>query len=267
MSVVRVIFYSETAVASTDVKRFIVGDVVRKWAMPNDENVIRIESFAHSKQLQLKSSANVLFSILVNMNNNDRIKALTRIRFNGLYIIIDKSWLISEDKVVHRVPKEPVHLPIDFLTIEINGNDLQNIERARFDVQLNDGHFAAEFFSNERILFARFNGNYVMNRYSLLINRAARNIVRQRAEMALADVAEQNVQQIVIDENAAENAIFENVVERIVNDENTAENAIVENIDQQIVIDEKAEEEKAKDVLVIDVNVEAEAATIDKQDN
>lgn len=88
----RLMFYGETAVSAPNVRRFIVGDVRKFLGCPNDLNVIQVESIrhAHSNAIFLKNSAGATFSILVLNNVNNQTQELTKIRYNGRFLVIDK---------------------------------------------------------------------------------------------------------------------------------------------------------------------------------
>lgn len=183
----RIIFYGQAAIWAPDVQRFLVGENKKFLACPNIVHVIRVESLRHanSTAIDLTNAVNVSFSILVCISINGRRQELTRIRYNGQYIIIDKRWELSEQTVKRRIAKAPNLLPIDFITVELDFDDILEVRKSRFDIQLNDGNFLGVFYDKNGVIFSRFNGNYVVNRLGLLINRCVRSSIRQRAEQAM----------------------------------------------------------------------------------
>lgn len=138
--------------------------------------MIRIESrrFAHSSQIELVNAAVVPFAIALYGDANGNREYITQIRFNGRAIVIDKRWVIDQTEVTRRVSKSPINLPYDFLTFDLMNDRVREIGQARIDIQLNDDNYATVIFAQNREQFARFNGNYVINRYKLFINRTVR---------------------------------------------------------------------------------------------
>lgn len=262
----RIILYGECAVFGPDVQRFLVDEAKSFLVSPNEINVIRVESlqYATSNAIDIKNPAGAAFSICVIINDDKVIRPLTTIRYNGRYLVIDKRWVISELWLKRRVARVPNQLPNHFLTIEMNIDNTRALRTARFDIQLNDGNFVAVFYNSTGILFARFNGNYVVNRYGLHINRCIDSMNRRRAEAAPLpnvedavpvgnqleiDVEDQYVSEEEVD-NPVPVVVDPTVAEEDKVDDGNEQNENIERIDMPV--DEDLASTDSEDVLVID---------------